>query len=181
MRAQTPTGPGHPQAYVAGGQCEAIPVADCGVDAALLVGVWHHLRDRAASAAELARVVRPHGTLLLRTSPSDRLPRPWWDEWFPEVYETDRTVLPSLADTKATITAAGWELVAIDEVPIPSVLSRRQDLERLQHRSLSTLEHLDDRIVDTGIRRIASALALRADADQPAPIAPQDLLVFRRQ
>jgi ubiquinone/menaquinone biosynthesis C-methylase UbiE len=81
MRAEALTGSAHPEAGVMGGWCEAIPLADGAVDAALLFGVWHHLRDRAASAAELARVVRSGGTLLLvRTSehvesqPVGRLP-----------------------------------------------------------------------------------------------------------
>ena len=160
IRGLALTGSPHAQVCVAGGRCEAIPLSDGVLDAALLFGVWHRLSDRAASAVELARVVRPGGTLLLRTSPSDRLPRPWWDEWFPEVYEIDRTVLPSLAETRATIMAAGWEFVAIDEVAVPSVLTRRQDFERLQLRSLSTLESLDDDVVDDGIQRVASVLAL---------------------
>ena len=177
-RLQWPV-PRHPSVWFVGGRCEAIPVGDHALDGVLLFGVWHHLADRAAGATELARAVRPDGMLLLRTSPSDRLARPWWDEWLPEVYETDRTMLPSLSETMTTITSAGWELVAIDEVAIPSVLTRRQDVERLKHRSLSSLEYLDDSIVDDGLARIAAAVAADPHADQPAPIAPQHLLVFR--
>lgn len=63
---------------------------------------------------------------------------------------------------------------------VPSILTRRQDFERLQLRSLSTLEYLDDDVVDDGIQRVASVLALHPDADQPPLIPPQDLLVFGR-
>ncbi|HEY2813576.1 MAG TPA: class I SAM-dependent methyltransferase [Acidimicrobiales bacterium] len=178
MRAPALSKPAHPNVCFVGGTCEAIPLADHVVDGALLFGVWHHVRDRAAGAVELARVVRPGGTLLVRTSASDRVARPWWDDWFPEVYETDRTLLPSLAETMDTITTAGWELVAVDEVVLPAVLTRREDFARLRYRSLSTLEYLDDRVVTEGIERIASALALHPEADRPAPVAPQDLLVF---
>jgi len=181
MRAFAAAALPHPNVRLIGGACEAIPLVDHAVDGAVLFGVWHHLRDRAAGAAELARVVRPGGTLLIRTTPSDRLSRSWWDEWFPEVYQTDRALLPSLTQTTATITSSGWELLAVEEVELPRVLTRRQDFERLQYRSLSTLEYLDDRVVDEGIARIASALAINPDADQPAPVAPQDLLVFTRR
>ena len=180
MRALALTAPA-PNVCVAGGTCEAIPLVDGAVDGALLFGVWHHLRDRAASAVELARVVRRGGTLLVRTTGSDRLSRPWWDEWFPQVHETDRELLPSLADTVATMTTAGWDLVAIDEIDLPAVLTRREDFARLQHRSLSTLEHLDDTVVNEGIERIAAALAVDPDADRPAPVARQDLVVFTRR
>jgi len=180
MRALALTAPVHPKVCFAGGSCEALPLADRAVDGALLFGVWHHLRDRAASAVELARVVRPGGTLLVRTTGSDRLSPPWWDAWLPEVHDADRTLLPSLADTVATITTAGWELVAIDDVVLPAAMTRREDFARLQQRSLSTLEYLDDTVVNQGIERIAAALAVHADADRPAPVAPQDLLVFSR-
>jgi len=181
MRALACATPTRPNVSVTGGVCEAIPLADDIADGVLLFGVWHHLRDRSASAVELARIVRRGGTLLVRTTPSDRLPRPWWDEWFPEVYETDRTLLPSLTQTVETITTAGWGLVAIDEVELPAGLTRREDFARLTHRSLSTLEHLDDNVVDEGLARIASALAVHPDADRPAPVTPQHLFVFVRR
>jgi SAM-dependent methyltransferase len=178
MRALAGAGGVDPNVCFVGGICEAIPLADHVMDAALLFGVWHHLGDRAVSAAELARVVRPHGTLLVRTSASDRLLQPWWHEWFPEVYETDRKWLPSLAKTVETISAHDWELVAVDQVVVPAVLTRRQEFERMQSGALSTLEHLDDHVVDEGMTRIATALARHPDADRLAPVAPQDLLVF---
>jgi len=173
--------PMHPRVGYIGGVCEAIPLADGAMDAALLFGVWHHLRDRVAGAAELARVIRQGGTLLVRTSPSDRVARPWWDDWLPEVYETDRRLLPTLAQTVATITAAEFDLVAVDDVVLPAVLTRQEDFAQLQHRSLSTFEHLDDRVVDEGIQRIAAALAIDPDSDRPAHTAPQVLLSFRRR
>ena len=181
MRALAPTAGVHPNVSFVGGVCEAIPLAEHAVDAALLFGVWHHLRDRAAGAAELARVVRRGGTLLVRTSASDRLSRPWWHEWFPEVYETDQKWLPPLAETIETMAAVGWELVALDEIVVPGVLTRQQDLARLQSRGLSTLEHLDGHVVDNAMTRIATALAGHPEADRPAPVTPQDLLVFTRR
>jgi hypothetical protein len=86
-----------------------------------------------------------------------------------------------LAETITTVTTAGWDLVAVDQVALPAVLTRRQDFARLQHRALSTLEHLDARAVDQGMDRIAAALAVQPDADDPVPVEPQDLLVFTRR
>jgi ubiquinone/menaquinone biosynthesis C-methylase UbiE len=181
MRALASTAGVHPNVSFVGGVCEAIPLAEHSVDAALLFGVWHHVRHRATGAAELARVVRREGTLLVRTSASDRLARPWWHEWFPEVYETDQKWLPPLVETIETITSAGWELVALDEVVLPAVLTRKQDFARLQSRALSTLQHLDGHVLDEAMTRIATALQGHPEADRPAPVAPQDLLVFTRR
>jgi ubiquinone/menaquinone biosynthesis C-methylase UbiE len=180
MRALALAAPPHPQVSFVGGRCEALPLVDQAVDGAVLFGVWHHVGDRTSAAAELARVVRPGGRLLLRTSPSDRLVPPWWDPWFPEVHVLDRALLPSLVRTVATLESTGWEFVAIDEVAVPSGLTRRQDFDRLQYRALSTLEYLDQRVVEAGFQRIASALADDPGADEPTPAATYDLLVFAR-
>jgi hypothetical protein len=76
--------------------------------------------------------------------------------------------------------SAGWELKAIDEVAVPSGLTRRQDLERLQHRALSTLAHLDNAVVEAGLYRIKSALAEDPRADDQLPATIHDLLVLNR-
>jgi ubiquinone/menaquinone biosynthesis C-methylase UbiE len=178
MRTVASTAATHPQVRYIGGQCEAIPLVDRAVSGALLFGVWHHVVDRSAAAAELARVIRSDGTLLLRTSPSDRLRPPWWNQWFPELHEIDRVVLPSLAETTSTIAAAGWQLVTIDEVEVQSGLTRRQEFERLRNRALSTFEYIDDEAADEGLRRIERSLARDAAAHTPAPVVAHDLLVF---
>jgi SAM-dependent methyltransferase len=180
MRALALAAPRHPQVRYLGGRCEALPLASGAVDGALLFGVWHHLTDRSAAADELARVVDPAGRLLLRTSPSDRLAPPWWEQWFPEAHALDLALLPSLAETVATLEGVGWEFEAVDEVAVPSGLTRREDFARLQHRALSTLEHLDDPVVEAGFQRIAAALVDDPGADDQVPAVTHDLLVFGR-
>jgi ubiquinone/menaquinone biosynthesis C-methylase UbiE len=159
------------------GRGEQLPLGDDSVDAAVLFGVWHHIEDRPAAAAELARVVRAGGTLLLRTSSSDRLAEPWWHPQFPEVRQADVAILPTLATTTQTLTSAGWHLAAIDRVPISSGLTRREELARLETRVLSTFEHLSETEIERGLERIRASLD--GAADQPAPTTPNDLLVFR--
>ena len=181
MRALAAAGAPHPRVSYVGGCCEAIPLGDDAVDAALLFGVWHHVGDRPAGATELARVVRPGGTLLVRTSSSDRLARPWWDQWFPEVNAIDRAVLPSLAETVSTLLSARWELLAIDDLVMPTGWTKRQDFERLRSRALSTLEYLDDDVVEVGLQRIAASLDHDPNTDEPAPAASHDLVVLSRR
>lgn len=47
------------------GSLEALPIADAALDAALALLVLHHLADPPAALAEMARVLRPGGRLLL--------------------------------------------------------------------------------------------------------------------
>ena len=168
----------HDDVVYLGGRCEAIPLATGAVDAALLFGVWHHVADRVAAARELQRVVRPSGRVLMRTSSADRLARPWWDTYFPEVRQADLALLPHLAETLSIIGEAGLSLLAVDEVMVPCGLSRRADFTRLQARALSTLEHLGDATIEAGFTRIADGLAHDPRADRPAPPLRSDLLVF---
>ena len=47
------------------GELEALPIDDARLDAATLALVLHHLSEPARALAEVARVLKPHGTLLL--------------------------------------------------------------------------------------------------------------------
>lgn len=57
----------HRQGSFLAGVGEALPFADASFDAALVIGVLHHLPDDVARAAmaELARVLRPHAIVLV--------------------------------------------------------------------------------------------------------------------
>jgi ubiquinone/menaquinone biosynthesis C-methylase UbiE len=55
----------HPAVTVTAGAAERIPLPDSSCDLAMLFLSWHHVADPERGAAELARVVRPGGTVLL--------------------------------------------------------------------------------------------------------------------
>jgi ubiquinone/menaquinone biosynthesis C-methylase UbiE len=58
-------GRGGPQIWVARASGEALPLATASVDAAICLSSIRHVRDRAATLAELRRVVRPGGRLVI--------------------------------------------------------------------------------------------------------------------
>lgn len=60
------------------GELDALPLADGEIDAAFANLVWHHLPDFAAAAAEVFRVLRPGGTVVV----SDLMPHEF--EWLRE-------------------------------------------------------------------------------------------------
>src|SRR5262249_47502673 len=149
------------------------------VDAAVLLGVWHHLEDRPAATAALARGVRTGGTLLLPTSSADRPARPPGHPPLPEVRHAALATLPTLAATTPDPTSPRRDLVAIDRVPISSGLTRREELARLETRVLSTLVHLSESEIERGLERIRASLD--GAADQPAPTTSNDLLAFENR
>jgi hypothetical protein len=73
--------------------------------------------------------------------------------------------------------AAGWSLVALDEVETTEAASRREDFERLRTRALSTFEQRPGDEIDRGFAAIEAALATMDD--QPV-VSHGDLLVFER-
>ncbi len=51
------------------GAAESIPVSDARADTVLAFSTWHHWQDTAAGLAEIRRVLKPQGRLLLSEEP----------------------------------------------------------------------------------------------------------------
>jgi hypothetical protein len=97
----------HDQVRYLPGSAENIPAADQSVDYCLLHLVWHHVRDRAGAAKEIARVLRPGAPLLCRSQFSDHMFDLWWLRHFPSGPEADAAMYRSLAEEVAVFGAAG--------------------------------------------------------------------------
>jgi len=96
---------------------QQLPLADNSVDAVLIVAGWQYLQQPEAVAAELLRVVRPRGEVIVAFSNRmffQKAPQIWTDG-------SDRDHLAYVAEV---LTAQGWptpQLVA-EETPAPGVL-----------------------------------------------------------
>jgi SAM-dependent methyltransferase len=165
MLAQARSAAAHPAVTYLSGQAESLPFPAGAFDAAVLYFVWHHVTGRAAAAAELRRVLRPGGRLLIRTNFSDRMPDLWWYRWFPAAQVVDRQMYRPFDAVVSDFTTAGWALVTLDEVETTVAASRREDFERLRSRALSTFAAIE--------------AALATMDDQPV-VSRGNLLVFER-
>jgi ubiquinone/menaquinone biosynthesis C-methylase UbiE len=139
---------------------------------------WHHVQDKPRAARELARVIKPGGRLLLRSQFSDHMPRLWWLEYFPRGHEVDAAMYQPLHEVIATFTVIGWRVASFSAVAEPSSATRRDMLERLRLRTLSTFAYFTPEELDTGFRRLEQAVA--ADPDAPIPGNPATLLTLER-
>ena len=118
--------------------------ASASADAALLSNVIHHIDDREAAAAELHRVVRPGGSVLIRGALRDSMRgNPHW-RFFPGALEIAEARSPSAAEVIAQFTGAGLEHVATETIEQPTARDLQAFAERISHRAISTLELLDD-------------------------------------
>jgi len=168
----------HPGVSYLDGSAEAIPLPDRSVDYTLMFLVWHHVRDQARAAAELARVTRPGGTVLLRSQFRDHMPRLWWLEHFPHGLETDASIFQPVADVEAVFTGAGWRVAGFAKLTEPSSGTRAEKLAQLRLRPYSIFEQLTPEEIAIGFERLEAAVA--ADPDAPVPSYPVPLLTMTR-
>jgi ubiquinone/menaquinone biosynthesis C-methylase UbiE len=178
MRAAAEANAADPAVTYLAGTAEAIPLPDASCDLVLLFLVLHHVRDRDAAAAEIARVLRPGGRVLIRSSFPDRMPELPWYSYFPGARRVDELVFPRLDHTIELFEAAGLRFVAIDEVQQRIADSLAEYAERLRFRGTSTFERLTEEEIEAGFAALEAAVAVETI---PRPVdEDSDLLVLER-
>jgi ubiquinone/menaquinone biosynthesis C-methylase UbiE len=161
--------------YLAG-DAGALPLGPHRVDLALLSRVIHHVPDHVRCASELARVLRPGGTVVIRTTLRDRLDGLVYRYW-PQLHDSDRERFPSLGDLRSAFANSGFDLLDVTSFaqPVHPDLSAYHDV--MAARPQAKFASLTDPEFRTGLDH------LRADAQVDttgAPIAERyDVVVFR--
>jgi ubiquinone/menaquinone biosynthesis C-methylase UbiE len=176
MRAVAEKSTGHPAVTYLEGRAERIPLPATSVDLVLMYLSFHHVQDREAAAADIARVLRPGGRLLLRSTFSDRMPELEWMRYFPRARDIEMQMFPSSGEVMrlfATVRLSPVALVGIEEQLAPSLT---EYAERLRLRALSTFEHMSEEEIAEGFAQMDVAVA---EETQPRPVVrSSDLLVF---
>ncbi|MFJ5608362.1 class I SAM-dependent methyltransferase [Streptomyces sp. NPDC093221] len=167
----------HPSVRYAHGTAEALPAGDDAFDLALLSRVIHHFPDRTAAARELARVLRPGGSVVVRTTFKERLDAVVYDYW-PPLRATDALRFPAEDDVTAEFTAAGFDLREIRSFVQPVTRSLRDYHARMTTQPQSKFALLTPTQFASGLDRLAAA-ADREPYDEPAPVDERyDVAVF---
>jgi ubiquinone/menaquinone biosynthesis C-methylase UbiE len=124
MRREAALGHPHERVSYAAGEAEHLPLRDSATDFAWLSTVIHHFRDLRAAARELARVLRPSGVVLIRSSfPGRHRGISLFSRFFPAAGRIAMS-FPSLESTEDAFAAAGYRLRAheeVDQVSSPSL------------------------------------------------------------
>jgi ubiquinone/menaquinone biosynthesis C-methylase UbiE len=92
MRAVAEKHAAHSAVRYVGGSAESIPLRSMSVDLVLMYLSFHHVQDREATASEVARVLRPGGRVLLRSTFSDRIFELEWMRYFPRMREIESQI-----------------------------------------------------------------------------------------
>jgi ubiquinone/menaquinone biosynthesis C-methylase UbiE len=166
----------HPAVTYLGGRAEQIPLAADSCDVVLLFLVFHHVPDKKAAAAEISRVLRPAGRVLVRSTFADRLPDLWWHRFFPRAPEIERKMFPTVGEVTQLFTTAGLRVLALDPVTERFSDSLAESAARLRLRAISTFDHLTEQETTQGFAALDSAVAAET-APQPVE-GTSDLLVL---
>ena len=168
--------PGAPVAFLAA-KATALPFRASTVDLALLSMVYHLLAPAMPAIAELHRVIRPGGWVLLRTPTRELLDRVEFLAFFPEARAIDDARMPPRAQIYDTFARAGfaahtWRIVEQEFATTPL-----EALERVRRRAFSTLRLIPDEAFAAGVARYEAHC-------RSAPSTPQteslEFFVFRR-
>jgi len=170
-------GDAHPTkvAFV-GGTAERIPLRDQSCDVAWLSQMLHHVRDQAACAGELRRVVRPKGRVIVRGTFAESLDGfPTLLRFFPDVRDIFED-LPRVENTVATFRAHDLHLETHRRIEQQVCASLREFAERSRLRADSSLALLADDEFEGCQTALEHAAAAESRAEPV--IETLDLLVF---
>ncbi|MEX0169180.1 class I SAM-dependent methyltransferase [Streptomyces sp. LMG1-1-1.1] len=167
----------HPVVHYLRGDAEALPVRSGTFDLALLSRVVHHLPDRPRAARELARVLRPGGVVVVRTTFRERLDALVYDYW-PRLRELDRERFPSADDLIGDFAGAGFTVLKVTSFARPVAEDLRTYHARLTTRPPSKFGRLSPAEFEDGLDHLA-ADARRERATGPVPVDKRyDLMVL---
>jgi SAM-dependent methyltransferase len=181
MRAQAVRSNPHPGVSWVGGRGERLPLRAAACAWAWVSTVVHHLDDLDAAAAELARVLRPGGPVLIRQAFPGRLDEvSLYRRFFPTAAAAlaGRGGLPTVERVSAAFAGAGFRAEALQTVAQVSAPSLRAYRDRVRRRADTGLRLLPDEEFAAGL----AALDRAVEAETvPTPIVDRlDLLVVRR-
>jgi ubiquinone/menaquinone biosynthesis C-methylase UbiE len=176
MRQVAEESAGHPMVSYLPGSAEDIPLPGDACDLVLMFLVLHHVRDRGAAATEVARVLRPGGRLLVRSTFADRLPDLVWHRYFPRARAIEQELFPTLDEVVATFAGVGLRYVALEQVRQRFAPSLAGYADRLRLRAISVFEYLTEEEIEDGFARLDAAVA--AETVPQAVGADCDLLIL---
>jgi ubiquinone/menaquinone biosynthesis C-methylase UbiE len=177
MRRAAEAGSVHTRVTYLAGRAEAIPLPDATADFVLMFLSWHHVTDKPVAAREIARVLKPGGRLILRSTFRDRIPDHWWRSYFPRSWDVERAMFDTEAETQARFVAAGFRTVASVQMVVPFEGDMPAAVARLKLRAVSVFEHLTEAELSEGFARIDTDLAAGAIVEKSTF---GDFIVFAR-
>jgi SAM-dependent methyltransferase len=159
-------------ARMVAGDAVHLPLADDSVDAVWLSTVIHHIPDLRAAADEVRRVIRPGGTVLIRSGFPGRSEGVTLFRFFPEAVRVVDSY-PSVADIAEAF--SGFTVTALEPVRQVTASSLREAAASLRREAHTPLQLMTDEDYAAGLARLQKA----ADVESGPVVDVLDLLVLK--
>jgi len=178
MRAVAEAEAAHLRVRYLAGEGARIPLPDASADFLLMFLSFHHFPDQPAAIAEMSRVVKQGGRVILRSTFKERIPNHWWRAYFPRSQQVEEAMFPSVAEARALFEAGGFTTVELvqDEIPFEGDLA--DAVARLKLRAVSVFEYMTETELQAGFDALDAALG--AGTLEPKSTTG-DFLVFARE
>lgn len=158
------------------GRAEALPISSREIDLVFMSMSYHHFSEPVAAARECRRVLRPGGTVMLRTGTRERSAAYPYVRFFPMIPPILERMLPDHPELRETFGAAGLELISSDVVRQTIAPDWLAYADKLAAGGDSALARLDRADFDAGIE----AVRRYGDRGDGGPVIEEiDVLVFR--
>jgi len=180
MRAQAVRAHPHPRVAWVAGLAERLPLRDASCALAWVSTVLHHLDELDAAAAELGRVLRPGGTVLVRQAFPGRIDVTLYTRFFPGAgaFLVAGGGLPGVERVSAAFAGAGFRVETLQQVAQVSAPSLAAYRDKVRRRADTGLRLLPDDQFAAGLAALDRAVEAET---APAPVVDRlDLLVLRR-
>ena len=152
------------------GDAESVPLPDASVDVVWMSTVVHHVRDLPAAGAELRRVLRPGGVVVLRSLFRERHHGIGLFRFFPEVVRG----LSSFPTVREVADGLGFVVRRLEAVPQVTAESLAQKAADVRQEADTLLRSLSAEEFEAGRARLA-----RAALVETGPVVDHlDLLVL---
>lgn len=151
-----------PDADLRLGVAEDLPFTDGSFDAALMLLVVHHV-DRQAAFAEINRVLRRSGRLLISTPDPAALPRAWLAPLFPSYVSIEQGRFPTADALEMDLSTAGFAAIRTVRLNVPRQVDREYAVERIRSRYASTFDLMSEEEYVEGLQRAQRELPERVE------------------
>lgn len=155
---------------------EALPLRTAAADLVFLSMVYHHL-EASLAVAEISRVLRPSGHVILRNPTRETVDGYEYLQFFPEARALDVARMPARDDLLSTFAARGFDCAGHRIVMHPYAASYSEYVTKVSRRGLSSLAAISDEAFARGL----AAFERHCRDAQDHPIyEPVEIFLFRR-
>lgn len=167
---------GSPRVLFCRAQAEALPFCSGAVDLVFMSMSFHHFSDARVAARECRRVLRPRGSVVVRTGTREQIGAYPYVPFFPSISRILEQMLPNRRELQETFAVAGLELVKSESITQTIAPDWPTYAEKLAVGADSALARLTRREFQTGIEAL---IRHRTSGDARPVIESIDLFIFQ--